>query len=123
MRTLLIIVAVLAVFCVLFGVIYYTYPQKPIACTLEAKVCPDGSTVGRTGPDCEFEECPTIQEPEDDSCIALGCSADAKYVGSIKSDKYYECRCGWAKNINQENIVCFASDAEALAENRVKSDC
>lgn len=27
-------------------------------CTLEAKLCPDGSYVGRTGPDCEFATCP-----------------------------------------------------------------
>ena len=26
-------------------------------CTLEAKVCPDGSAVGRTGPSCEFAPC------------------------------------------------------------------
>lgn len=30
----------------------------PVACTLEAKLCPDGSYVGRTGPNCEFAECP-----------------------------------------------------------------
>ncbi|KKQ35409.1 MAG: hypothetical protein US50_C0015G0001, partial [Candidatus Nomurabacteria bacterium GW2011_GWB1_37_5] len=29
-----------------------------IACTEEAKLCPDGSAVGRTGPNCEFSECP-----------------------------------------------------------------
>ena len=28
------------------------------ACTLEAKVCSDGSFVGRSGLDCEFERCP-----------------------------------------------------------------
>lgn len=28
-------------------------------CTMDAKVCPDGSTVGRTGPNCEFATCPT----------------------------------------------------------------
>ncbi|MDP2651993.1 MAG: hypothetical protein Q8O94_02565 [bacterium] len=28
------------------------------ACTMEAKICPDGSAVGRTGPNCEFAECP-----------------------------------------------------------------
>lgn len=28
------------------------------ACTMEAKICPDGSAVGRTGPDCEFSPCP-----------------------------------------------------------------
>jgi hypothetical protein len=30
-----------------------------VACTMEAKLCPDGSAVGRTGPNCEFEACPT----------------------------------------------------------------
>jgi len=27
------------------------------ACTEEAKICPDGSAVGRTGPNCEFAPC------------------------------------------------------------------
>lgn len=27
-------------------------------CTFEAKLCPDGSSVGRTGPNCEFAPCP-----------------------------------------------------------------
>lgn len=30
-----------------------------VACTMEAKICPDGSAVGRTGPNCEFAACPT----------------------------------------------------------------
>lgn len=30
-----------------------------IACTQEAKQCPDGSYVSRTGPNCEFAPCPT----------------------------------------------------------------
>lgn len=29
-----------------------------IACTMDAKICPDGSAVGRTGPNCEFAPCP-----------------------------------------------------------------
>jgi hypothetical protein len=28
--------------------------KEPVACTMEAKLCPDGSYVGRTGPNCEF---------------------------------------------------------------------
>ena len=28
-------------------------------CTQEAKLCPDGSYVGRNGPNCEFDTCPT----------------------------------------------------------------
>jgi len=31
---------------------------QPKACTEEAKVCRDGSAVGRTGPNCEFAPCP-----------------------------------------------------------------
>src|SRR4051794_22901956 len=30
------------------------------ACTTEAKICPDGSAVGRSGPDCEFAACPSM---------------------------------------------------------------
>ena len=33
-------------------------PINPIACTMEAKLCPDGSYVSRTGPNCEFSLCP-----------------------------------------------------------------
>jgi len=33
---------------------------KPVACTEEAKICPDGSSVGRTGSNCEFAECPVV---------------------------------------------------------------
>lgn len=31
------------------------------ACTQEAKLCPDGSYVSRTGPKCEFAPCPTVK--------------------------------------------------------------
>lgn len=33
------------------------------ACTMEAMVCPDGSAVGRTGPNCAFAPCPTPPAP------------------------------------------------------------
>ena len=35
--------------------------DKQKACTEEAKICPDGSAVGRTGPKCEFTPCPTAK--------------------------------------------------------------
>ncbi len=35
-------------------------PSEPVACTADAKQCPDGSYVGRTGPKCEFV-CPPTQ--------------------------------------------------------------
>ncbi len=38
-----------------------------LACTMEAQICPDGSAVGRTGPNCSFAPCPTgeAQVPDD----------------------------------------------------------
>ncbi len=41
-----------------------TVPSPPpasdggVVCAMEAKMCPDGSYVGRTGPKCEFSACP-----------------------------------------------------------------
>lgn len=31
---------------------------KDTMCTMEVRECPDGSFVGRSGPNCEFEKCP-----------------------------------------------------------------
>ena len=31
-----------------------------VACTAEGQLCPDGSAVGRTGPNCEFAPCPGV---------------------------------------------------------------
>jgi hypothetical protein len=36
--------------------------QEPAGCTEEAKLCPDGSSVGRVGPDCEFAPCPEAEQ-------------------------------------------------------------
>jgi len=31
-----------------------------IACTMDALICPDGTAVGRTGPNCSFAPCPSV---------------------------------------------------------------
>lgn len=33
-------------------------PDEQVMCTMDARMCPDGSYVGRTGPNCEFAACP-----------------------------------------------------------------
>ncbi len=53
---------------------------QPIACTMDARMCPDGSYVGRSGPNCEFV-CPgtpvvdPIAPPKDpyNRYVASGC--------------------------------------------------
>lgn len=37
---------------------YETPKDEGVMCTQEAKQCPDGSYVGRSGPKCEFDLCP-----------------------------------------------------------------
>lgn len=59
--TSLIVISVVA-----WGAYLYLNPQSgpdSVACTLEAKVCPDGSSVGRIAPDCEFAPCPKAIDP------------------------------------------------------------
>lgn len=55
-----IVTVVAAILIVGAGVWYLVLPKNSpqIACTQEAKLCPDGSYVGRTGPHCEFSACP-----------------------------------------------------------------
>ncbi len=37
-----------------------TQTVSPVSCTMEAKICPDGTAVGRIGPNCEFALCPGV---------------------------------------------------------------
>src|SRR3989344_2213452 len=55
----------LAIAIIALALVFWLYGKSilpgeigPVACTMEAKICPDGSAVGRTGPDCEFATCP-----------------------------------------------------------------
>ena len=56
-----IIFLALALIVVVLG-LYYNFKTRDsvegVACTMEAKMCPDGSNVGRSGPNCEFAACP-----------------------------------------------------------------
>lgn len=61
-RSLFVAAAVL-ILAVVAVLVFWTYQKpktnvNPVACTAEAKICPDGSAVGRTGPNCEFSPCP-----------------------------------------------------------------
>lgn len=42
--------------------------DTPVACTMDAKICPDGSAVGRQGPHCEFAPCPVVVNPSAHVC-------------------------------------------------------
>ncbi len=65
------VVGVVAVILILGGYFFFgakktveaPITEDVVACTMDAKVCPDGSSVGRTGPKCEFAACPTGAKP------------------------------------------------------------
>jgi len=56
-----IIIIIIIIILIILGIIIVPKIAKTpeqVACTMEAKLCPDGSYVGRTGPRCEFSACP-----------------------------------------------------------------
>jgi len=55
-------VAAIALFSFLIYRTELTDDGTQKACTQEAKICPDGSAVGRSGPNCEFAACPAGNE-------------------------------------------------------------
>lgn len=61
------VVSVVVVILVIafFIAIYFVNKNNavgPVACTMDAMECPDGSFVGRVGPDCQFAQCPAPAE-------------------------------------------------------------
>ncbi len=42
----------------------FSYPHAVYECNSDARLCPDGSSVGRTGPSCEFPACPPLDSTE-----------------------------------------------------------
>lgn len=61
MKNTYIVLAILALGGIL-GAVLLIPKSNPgsMMCTKEAKICPDGSSVGRTGPTCDFAACPFI---------------------------------------------------------------
>lgn len=69
--------------------------NKMVACTEEAKLCPDGSAVGRTAQNCEFAPCPeivgiankiTISSPKPSDEVSNPVSVSGQAVGGWFSE-------------------------------------
>ena len=66
-------------FLLIFGVLLIAACKKgPVACTEDARLCSDGTAVGRVGPDCEFAKCPTVDCDYD--------NPDMEYVGESQEE-------------------------------------
>jgi len=67
MQSKIFVLVFIAVVFILGGLLYVYNPgpteyknpkENGVVCTTDAKLCPDGSYVGRSGPNCTFDPCP-----------------------------------------------------------------
>ena len=64
--------------------------NKPIACAADAKVCPDGSAVGRAGPNCEFADCPKKSDSSVTSIVELCETENPRFDANEECQKIIE---------------------------------
>lgn len=93
-----------------------------VACTQEAKLCPDGSYVGRTGPKCEFTACPNesgndLWKTATDSQSGIS----FKYPEKLLTD--YIFTQSWPPKVavseNEHQLNCVETPAESSLPQRV----
>lgn len=96
------------IFTIIIGGIYLlikSRESKLVVCTMEAKLCPDGSSVGRTGPNCEFAQCPNVAKSGIKGLVLLGpmCSVAKDPPDPQCEDKPYKTNLV-ATKVNQSEI-------------------
>lgn len=74
MKKLAVIIGIIFVGAASF-MIFEKEHMTRIACTQEAQLCPDGSAVGRSGPNCEFAPCPDAIAPQEESDPSMEATA------------------------------------------------
>lgn len=105
--------------------------DEVVACTAEAMLCPDGSYVGRSGPNCEFAACPAVNDNPNKEKNGVEDKADLIRVTSlipnevIKSPMIIngEARGGWffeasfpVSLVNWDGLIVADGVAEAQGD-------
>lgn len=57
-KVIIIIIIIIVAWFVIRFIINSSEKEEPVACTMDAKLCPDGSYVSRIPPECNFAPCP-----------------------------------------------------------------
>ena len=109
-----------------FGVIArFAIPERSdssntnmVACTDEAKLCPDGSYVGRTEPNCAFAECPTTNTNSNTNATNSSTPADCRPTGcssQVCSDQEVVTDCAY-----RAEYACYQT---ATCERQENGEC
>jgi hypothetical protein len=91
-KSLLILLIIVVSASVMFFISGYSQ-NNITACTFEAKICPDGSSVGRVPPACEFALCPTTPPLLCPKTEWVNCMPGPDKIKSECNSQYLE----WAK--------------------------
>jgi putative hemolysin len=75
--------------------------NTPVACTMDAKICPDGSAVGRIAPNCDFAPCPDTNRVVGGDKDEHGCIHSAGYSWCEEKQK---CLRIWEEDCNTIQI-------------------
>jgi hypothetical protein len=121
-RTILILIGIVALG--LLGVAGFMVLDEQrkdeVGCTMEAKICPDGTAVGRSGPDCSFTACPSA--PNGNGMIRIT-SPEADVVAGSPVTIRGEARGGWyfegsfpVRVVDGNEKVLGTATARALGE-------
>lgn len=118
-KGLLLIVILIIIILAVGAVAYFVYklPNKSsdnngkIACTTEAKLCPDGSYVARTGLNCEFAPCPAQSASGIKGLVLLGpvCPVVKNPPDSQCADKPYSTKLAVSSADQPKIIKQFSS--------------
>src|SRR5271157_2762986 len=108
------------------GCTQQTPPANSTVCTQEAKICPDGSSVWRTGPDCAFAPCPQMNNstpiPENNSTPIVGNDSDVHgckgSAGYTWCDAKQACIRPWEEpcegNLTDTNVLSIAQNSSCV---------
>ncbi len=98
--------------------INYIQQPEPVFCTQEARLCPDGSYVGRTGPKCEFSACPenislpvgyTLDAYSVEKTLETACTKNSDCVTPDEYQLIQRCPLVTICIENKCNVVCPAN--------------
>jgi len=126
------IIYLILIVIVILAVGYFVVPKvvnqqkqtnnNQVACTMEAKICPDGSSVGRIGPNCEFALCPEADKHADwQTCKDVQSGLEFKYPKELEAKYITPQEWPFKVSFVKGDFNCQAQDGSASLPSRIIS--